>query len=143
MIPVVQHPRDDSLPPGPVPVPGPVGLRAPDWLTRLFGVNRRRSPRIALAGGTARVEGMVLTVADLSRGGMRLTGYRGLLDRQDRFPFVLALPIPGPDLAGEAVVVWRQGDRMGAAFYALSAEARTHIDRALTAHPDGAAVRRG
>lgn len=118
----------------------PVPFRAPSWLARIWRSNRRHAPRLADITGFAHVNGTAVTLGDISRGGMQLIGYRGLLDRQDRFDFRLSVACgrQGPggeeltlDLAGEAIVAWRRGDRLGAAFYGLQPDDRAGLDRLL------------
>ncbi|WP_119679567.1 hypothetical protein [Indioceanicola profundi] len=119
--------------------------KASFWLERIWWPNRRSAPRLTDLRGFARVDGIMVGLGDVSRGGMKLIGYRGVLDRQDRFAFSLSVTCDGNgadrtdvtlDLAGEAIVAWRRGDRMGAAFYQLEPEHRAGLDRLLAAMAD-------
>ena len=112
-------------PPSPDMVAEPV--RRPSWLARLFGRDRRRGVRQPATGLTVVLNGQNLPLADIGATGMCIIGYRGLLAPQDRFGFRLMMD--GLRVEGEAIVAWRRGDRMGAAFYALTPEARLLLSR--------------
>jgi len=121
----------------PVPQRPGTAFWPPAWLGRLIRSDRRNTPRHAGFTGSARVGTSIVPVVDLSRTGFQLRGFRGLLSVQDRFG--LSLDLAAGDavltLTAEAVVAWRTGDRLGAAFYALSAEERQRLDGFLALLP--------
>ncbi len=110
----------------------PARQTRPSWLARLFRPERRRVERLPVTGH-ADVDGKTVHVLDVGPGGFRLAGYRGMLNPQDRFAFRLTVQAPPLELRGEAVVAWRQADRLGAAFYRLDAADRATLDMALAA----------
>lgn len=93
------------------------------WLTRLF--RRRPQTYPPLAGVSAMVNEQVLAVTEVNSAGMCVVGYRGLLNPQDRFSFVLTLG--DFDIAGDAVVAWRRHGGLGVAFYDLSGAERVRL----------------
>ncbi len=93
------------------------------WLTRLF--RRRPQTYPPLAGVSAVVNEQVLAVTEVNSAGMCVVGYRGLLNPQDRFSFILSLD--GIDIAGDAVVAWRCHGGLGVAFYDLSGAERERL----------------
>lgn len=95
--------------------------RRAGWLARLF---RRDRVMTSLPPLGVTIGDQNLALADLTRNGLCVQGYRGPLHIQDRFDFTLH-GAEGRHGAGQAIVVWRKGDRLGAAFYALDAQART------------------
>lgn len=95
--------------------------RRPGWLSRLF---RRDRVVTSLPPLTVTMGGQSLALADLTRSGLCAIGYRGPLHVQDRFDFTLH-SAEGRQGGGQAIVVWRKGDRLGAAFYALDGQARS------------------
>lgn len=103
------------------------------WLAKLF----RRRPQTfpPLAGVSALVNEQMLGVTEVNGSGMCVVGYRGLLNPQDRFSFVLSLD--GIDIAGDAVVAWRRHGGLGVAFYDLSVTERDRLGRWLCARGDG------
>lgn len=105
---------------------------APAWIARLLRPERRRADRFAVAG-LAEIDGKTVQVLDVGPGGFRLAGYRGVLNPQDRFAFRLTAQSPPLELCGEAVVAWRRGDKLGAAFYSLPAGVRDALDAVLRA----------
>lgn len=104
------------------------------WLVKLL--RRRPQTSAPLAGVSALVNGQALPVTAVNGSGMCVMGYRGLLNPQDRFSFVLSLD--GGDIAGDAVVAWRRHGGMGVAFYDLSATERDRLGRWLAGR-DGTA----
>ncbi len=98
------------------------------WLTRLF--RRRPQTYPPLAGVSASVNGQVLAVTEVNSAGMCVVGYRGLLNPQDRFSFVLS--VGDLDIAGDAVVAWRRHGGLGVAFYDLSGAERERLGGWLT-----------
>lgn len=104
------------------------------WLVKLL--RRRPQTSAPLAGVSALVNGQALPVTAVNGSGMCVMGYRGLLNPQDRFSFVLSLD--GGDIAGDAVVAWRRHGGMGVAFYDLSATERGRLGRWLAGR-DGTA----
>lgn len=128
---------EESAPSGAAPLrapsPHPPDRAArPSWLARLLRPERRRVRRLPITG-MAEIDGKTVRVLDIGPGGVRFAGYRGLLDPQDRFAFRLTVQSPPLELRGEAVVAWRQGDTLGAAFYQLAPADRAALDMALAA----------
>lgn len=103
----------------------PVAAVAPlrRWLAALF--RRRPQAYPPLQGISALVNEQSLPVTEVNNAGMCVVGYRGLLNHQDRFSFVLSLN--GIDIAGDAVVAWRRHGGMGVAFYDLSVAERERL----------------
>ncbi|MFV3129981.1 hypothetical protein [Niveispirillum sp. KHB5.9] len=99
------------------------------WLTRLF--RRRPQAYPPLDGVSALVNEQALAVTEVNGAGMCVVGYRGLLNPQDRFSFVLSLD--GIDIAGDAVVAWRRHGGLGVAFYDLSGAERDRLGQWLAA----------
>lgn len=97
------------------------------WLAKLF--RRRPQTYPPLAGISALVNEQVLAVTEVNGSGMCVVGYRGLLNPQDRFSFVLSLG--GIDIAGDAVVAWRRHGGLGVAFYDLSGAERERLGQWL------------
>lgn len=119
---------------------GQAGLRrVPAWLARMLGIERRGAPRWQPQSGLVQVGGALLKVADVSATGLRIQGYRGSLGPQDRFALTLYLADATGrlELEAEAVVGWRSGDKLGAAFYGMTAQDRARLEAYLAA-VDGA-----
>ncbi len=115
---------------------GQPGLRrVPAWLARMLGIERRGAPRWQPQSGLVQVGGVLLKVADVSATGLRIQGYRGSLSPQDRFALTLYLADATGrlELEAEAIVGWRSGDKLGAAFYGLSREDRVRLEAFLAA----------
>lgn len=104
------------------------------WLARLF--RRRPQAHPPLAGVSALVNEQSLAVTEVNAAGMCVVGYRGLLNPQDRFSFVLSLD--GIDIAGDAVVAWRRHGGLGVAFYGLSGVERDRLGQWLSLRGDPA-----
>ncbi|OYQ35319.1 hypothetical protein CHU95_08880 [Niveispirillum lacus] len=107
-------------------LPGTLSLLR--WLGRLWRSRPHSSP--PLLGVSVLVNGQKLAVTEVNGSGMCLLGYRGLLNPQDRFSFVLSLG--GSDIAGEAIVGWRQAGAMGVAFYDLPGAERDRLGQCLS-----------
>ncbi|MFY8095990.1 MAG: hypothetical protein ACOVN0_21140 [Niveispirillum sp.] len=118
----------------PAGLPRPVAAMPPlrRWLAMLF----RRHPQTypPLAGVSALISEQALAVTEVNGAGMCVVGYRGLLNPQDRFSFVLSLD--GTDIAGDAVVAWRRHGGLGAAFYDVSAAERDRLGQWLSRRGD-------
>lgn len=109
-------------------------VRPTAWIARLIGPDRRLLGRFALKG-TAMIDGRPAQLLDLSGAGVRIDGYRGPLAVQDRFAFSLTIAGSVATFSGEAVVAWRTGGRMGAAFYGLTPEQKACLDGILGPDP--------
>lgn len=119
-----------QAPAGPARTPVTTGAAMPSlrrWLAKLF--RRRPQTYPPLAGVSALVNEQALAVTEVNGSGMCFVGYRGLLNPQDRFSFVLSLD--GMDIAGDAVVAWRRHGGMGVAFYDLSVAERDRLGQWL------------
>lgn len=123
---------------------GQAGLRrVPAWLARMLGIERRGAPRWQPQSGLVQIGGegggALLKVADVSATGLRVQGYRGSLSPQDRFALTLYLADATGrlELEAEAIVGWRSGDKLGAAFYGMAREDRVRLEAYLAA-VDGA-----
>lgn len=104
------------------------------WFVKLF--RRRPQAYPPLVGVSARVNGQNLCVTEVNSAGMCVVGYRGLLNPQDMFSFILSLD--GIDIAGDAVVAWRRHGGLGVAFYGLSGAERDRLAHWLAARCDAA-----
>lgn len=109
-------------------------VRPAAWIARLIGPDRRLLGRTALEG-TVTIDGRPARLVDLCWAGFRIDGYRGPLAVQDRFAFVARMTVGNTTVSGEAVVAWRAGGRLGAAFYALAEEGRAGLDGILGPNP--------
>lgn len=106
-----------------------------DWLENLLAADRRGSLRLQGVRGTLGIEGAFNPIQDLSRTGVCITGYSGILRRGDEFPFDLVLEEGSVSLrlSGRGRVAWRRGTALGCAFDLLGPDQQTRLEDFLDA----------
>jgi hypothetical protein len=101
-----------------------------DWLENLLAGDRRGSLRLQGVKGTLGIEGSFNPIQDLSRTGVCITGYVGILRPGDAFSFELALeeaPL-SLRLSGPGLVAWRRGAALGCSFDLLGQDQQSRLE---------------
>lgn len=100
------------------------------WLENLLAGDRRGSLRLQGVSGTLGIEGSFNPIQDLSRTGVCIAGYSGILRPGDQFRFELALQ-EGPlslRLSGRGAVAWRRATALGCSFELLDQDQQTKLE---------------
>lgn len=103
------------------------------WLENLLAGDRRGSLRLQGVTGTLGIDGAFSPIQDLSRTGVCITGYAGILRPGDQFRFDLVLEEGklALRLSGRGAVAWRRGAALGCSFELLGADQQAQLEEFL------------
>jgi hypothetical protein len=93
--------------------------------------DRRTTPRLSLGESTIIIAGRTYPIRDISASGVAIQPYDGQLGERSFFPFILTVADAGIELvvAGEAIGVRREANRLAAKFFHILSDGKVQLDR--------------
>ncbi|MBI3708365.1 MAG: PilZ domain-containing protein [Proteobacteria bacterium] len=93
--------------------------------------DRRATPRLSLGDSTIIIAGRTYPIRDISASGIAIQPYDGQLGERSFFPFILTVADAGVELvvAGEAIGVRREANRLAAKFFHILSDGKVQLDR--------------
>jgi hypothetical protein len=93
--------------------------------------DRRATPRLSLGESTIVIAGRTYPIRDISASGIAIQPYDGQLGERSFFPFILTVADAGVELvvAGEAIGVRREANRLAAKFFHILSDGKVQLDR--------------